>query len=69
MGGRFFMNKAMGKHLGGNVDAGIEPPEPKEEKPNIFTCPECGAEFTVVPKATEQERPEPESSGGAGLAV
>lgn len=68
MGGRHFMNPAMGRHLGGG--AAPVKPEPEETKPEeapSFTCPKCGAELSVEPKLEAEE--EHGDGGGEGVPV
>ena len=67
MGGRFFMNKAVGRHLGAPQ---VATPEPKEAKAEVgqsgFTCPNCGCELSVEPRPeaeAEHETGSEESSG------
>lgn len=57
MGGRHFMNPAIGRHLGAGAAAvKPEPEAPKpEEAPSTLICPKCGAELSVEPKLEAEE--------------
>ena len=65
MGGRHYMNPAVGRHLGGGAaPVKPEPEAPKpEEAPASFSCPNCGTQLSVEPKLEAEEEHTSEAGG------